>query len=147
MGKGRSDHGKGVINMSPDLDEEPDPQDLMDDSDWEYDGPDEVQESRYPIDLGDGNQLHVRVKETPDMRVVDFAVIQQTQGETGHWHDVAKVDSAHDQVHKHSYTRAGGHTRKDLVHLDRAHGVGEAADTAVNEMLTDWEDNLRRWHG
>lgn len=107
--------------------------------------PDELSEERIDFDLGDDGRC-IQTMLFHRNQVVWFSVVTQVAID-GHWYDVARADTCHDEAHLHRYVR--GRRAEVGRHVLRSIGTIEDAeagfDEACDRLLDDWEDNVRRW--
>jgi hypothetical protein len=78
-------------------------------------------------------------------RLVEFAMIAQVSV-AGHWHDVAVVDTRHEEVHFHQMSRSGLRiARKVLFPIYDSSDVDRGWDEGEKMLLGGWEEHVRRW--
>lgn len=84
---------------------------------------------------------------TCDKRTVRFVLVQKARSrDTGRWEEVARVDTAHNEVHVHRFDRDHNQLSREVIRPIRSFAdVGEGFDEAYDLMLNQWEDNERRW--
>lgn len=80
-------------------------------------------------------------------QVVDFVLIQQTQGDGGDWDDVVRTDCCHAEVHAH-YFRGNQEVRRNVFNpITSQADVTAGLDRAETVIYDKWEENLRGWNG
>jgi hypothetical protein len=78
-------------------------------------------------------------------RLAEFALVAQVEHQ-GLWHDVAKVDTCHEEVHLHLYSKNGQEiARTVLLPVRNMSDVGRGYDTAEKLLIVEWEAHVRRW--
>jgi hypothetical protein len=135
--KGRSQIERGLADMSPPA---PEPQ-----TRWSPD-PGTVEDWPFVLPLLGPRQIIGRQgldKET--RRLSEFSMSAQLNV-AGHWYEVARVDTCHEEVHLHVFSRAGKELSRQVLlpicgpkDVDRGYELGE-------KMLVEgWEEHERRW--
>jgi hypothetical protein len=67
----------------------------------------------------------------------------------GAWVDVARIDTADGEVHRHQFTADGGNYRTVYEVVPAGHGedvIDRWFDRALDMMNNEWQENIRRWH-
>lgn len=104
----------------------------------------------YSLQLTAGNRAGVvQTFREGTTEVVSFSVWQAIHVD-GEWFDIMRIDTWHGSVHRHDYTRAGSNQRTVLEVIPTDHAetvIGHWCDRAEDIIMTEWEDNVRRWHG
>jgi len=80
-------------------------------------------------------------------RLAEFALVAQVEYQ-GLWHDVALVDTCHEEVHLHLYAKDGREIkdgRTVLLPVRNMSDVGRGYDTAEKLLIVEWEAHVRRW--
>lgn len=114
--------------------------------------PDECVEVIGPIVLALNHELRARYVMWQERYMVEFAVVQIALT-LGKWQEVARIDTCHDEVHKHQLKRGSSDTvgvRTPLAPIPPIGGwevVDEWYDRSLTLMKNEWEENLRRWGG
>jgi len=82
-------------------------------------------------------------------RIVDFAIQQEAELD-GDWAEVARIDCCHSTIHRHQFNQAGTDTydRRVIQNIPKEGWdvVNAAFQGAVDVMLSEWEENHRRWN-
>ncbi len=80
-------------------------------------------------------------------RLVDFSISAQVEV-YGLWHNVARVDTAHQDVHLHQLSRTGASIAITVLwpifgpqDVDRGWVEGERL------LIANWDEHVRRWRG
>jgi hypothetical protein len=130
--------------MSPDI-EASGPQ-------WKPPPPDECTEDQHAMTLDGADPAKDRVmarlvNDAQTWELVDFALIQQTYAGSK-WHDVAKIDSAHDdEIHVHRYGKRSGehHATEHLMPITCAADVQAGYSSCYQVIFDNWAENKRKW--
>jgi hypothetical protein len=80
-------------------------------------------------------------------RLAEFALIAQVRHQ-GLWHDVARVDTCHEEVHLHLFGQDGQEikeARTILLPVRDMSDVGRGYDAAEKLLIVEWEQHVRRW--
>jgi hypothetical protein len=78
-------------------------------------------------------------------RLAEFALVAQVEYQ-GLWHDVAQVDTCHEEVHLHLYAKDGREiARTVLLPVRNIGDVGRGYDRAEKLLIVEWEAHVRRW--
>lgn len=111
---------------------------------------DECEEFTERILLMRGNRLSIRRRfRTGQNTVVEFGVNQVVRVDGG-WVDVARIDSAHGEIHRHQFTASGGNRITTLERIPQRDGeelVDRWCAIAADMMENEWQENLGRWRG
>lgn len=113
----------------------------------------ECEEVTYPHVLTLEDELRCRWWLWQDTYNVDFAIVQLVRVD-GEWHEVARIDCAHGDVHHHQLFRAspsdtvGIRKRLELIPVQRGwETVDRWYGQALTLMENEWQDSKRRWGG
>ncbi|WP_433230537.1 DUF7718 family protein [Micromonospora sp. CA-248260] len=104
----------------------------------------------FPVDadLAPGHRLIMRPRIYKG-RVVDFALQQMARREDGDWVEVARIDCCHSTIHRHQFVADGTdiYDRRVIQQIpkDGWEVVNAAFEPAVEAMMAEWEENVRRW--
>jgi hypothetical protein len=80
-------------------------------------------------------------------RLAEFALVAQVEYQ-GRWHDVARVDTCHEEVHLHLFGKDGREIRDAravLLPVRNMSDVGHGYDTAEKLLIVEWEAHVQRW--
>jgi hypothetical protein len=78
-------------------------------------------------------------------RLAEFALLAQVEYR-GLWHDVALVDTCHEEVHLHQFAKDGQEiARTVLLPVRDISDVGRGYDMAEKLLIVEWEAHVRRW--
>lgn len=104
----------------------------------------------YPIDLGDGFQIYLRVLEHEGRTC--FFSLQLSAKIDGVWEPLSRIDTEHDVVHQHFYRRGvydsfRSRIEFDPIPLEDPHGFLDTSFQAAYATLVDNASTLlERWH-
>lgn len=98
------------------------------------------------IRLGDTSRLVQRTVHQKG-RLVDYALTHEALGADGEWHEIAKVDCCHSQVHRHIADKDQPETDRKLViqELFTWKDVEDSWDAAYTDIEQNWERRERDW--
>jgi hypothetical protein len=78
-------------------------------------------------------------------RLAEFALTAQVEHQ-GMWCDVARVDTCHEEVHRHLFGKDGREIAwevllpvRDMIDVSRGYDVAEKL------LIVEWEQHVRRW--
>lgn len=78
-------------------------------------------------------------------RLVEFSMTSQVERSHA-WFDVARVDTAHEEVHLHIFNKTGQKIYREVIlpiydptDVDRGWEMGET------NLIANWDEYLRRW--
>lgn len=147
MGRGRSEPTHRLVDMTIHPEDPADDRPLLASEEDEGDhllGVPLEEEERWEIPLDDGEEIKVREVYRHDGRRTDFALIYRTRGQSGIWHEVARVDTAHGSVHLHKFTRRGEKWRM-LKKIGVDDDVEVGYDEAVTLLCQEWQSLKEEW--
>lgn len=81
--------------------------------------------------------------------LVHFSLFQALKVE-GVWQPIMRIDSWHGTIHRHDFTPDGINRVTILERLQqerRSRSIERWRDQAEDLMMTEWEENVRRWRG
>lgn len=113
---------------------------------WSPD-PERVEDAPYHLPLLDmGGRLKGRFGFDVDTdRMVEFAVTAQIEV-AGYWVDVARIDTCHQEAHRHLYARTGVEIdRKVITPIYGPADVERGWEIGEEILLTKWDEHVRRW--
>lgn len=106
----------------------------------------------FPISITETDQLMVRL-HLYRHRTVDFAIMQLVRQDDT-WVEVSRIDCCHGTIHRHQFDRTGVDLYDHKVIMDIPASrddawavVGAGYDDALDVMMTEYDENLRRWRG
>lgn len=114
--------------------------------------PDECEDVEDRVILDSGHELAVRFNLWKERLIVEFPIVQIVRHD-GRWVEVHRIDTCnHGSVHRHQLhkRKPNDHMgkRTDLERIPAQNGwnvVDAWYDQALDLMMNDWKDNLRRW--
>ena len=135
--KGRVRQSRGLVTM-----EETAPQDrFLDQFPFEEQDDEEVR-----FDLGDDGRC---IQKFVNWRgqVIWFSIVTQIRYR-GDWHTVARADTCHDEAHIHRFQRGSADeiSRHVLCEISSIDDVAQGFDDAVELLIDEFEENVRRWN-
>jgi hypothetical protein len=80
-------------------------------------------------------------------RLAEFALVAQVEYQ-GLWHDVARVDTCHEEVHLHLYAKDGREikdARTVLLPVCNMSDVDRGYYMAEKLLIVEWEAHVQRW--
>lgn len=78
-------------------------------------------------------------------RLVEFSISAQVE-DRGSWSEVARVDTAHSEVHVHVRSRSGLYiARQILLLITGPHDVDHGYNEGERLLLANWEEHERMW--
>jgi len=134
--KGRAQQERRVVDMSA-----PALQDVL----WTPD-PTEVEDWPFETVLLDLGRLVGRQGlDVLTGRMVEFAITAQVDV-AGHWVDVARVDTCHENVHLHLMSRTGVEISRQVTRpIYGPNDVELGWDAGEAMLLAKWDEHVRRW--
>lgn len=113
----------------------------------------ECEPDTYPLIIGDDDELRCRWLLWRETFKVDFAIVHVVRV-AGEWHEVARIDCEHGDVHHHQLKRSkpgdsvGVRTRLELIPVTRGwETVDKWYGQALTLMYDNWEKHKRIWGG
>jgi hypothetical protein len=114
---------------------------------WSPD-PDSVEDWPFKLPLdGLGQIVGRQGLDKQTMRIAEFSLTAQVEYQ-GLWHDVARVDTCHEEVHLHLIGKDGEEiedARAVLMPIRDMGDVHRGYDMAEKLLIADWEQHVRRW--
>jgi hypothetical protein len=98
------------------------------------------------IELSDTSRIVQRLVHRRG-RLVDYALVHEVRGADEEWHEVAKIDCCHSQVHRHTAATDQPETDRKLViqELFSWKDVEDSWDAAYGDIEDNWERRERDW--
>src|SRR5690348_13656274 len=112
---------------------------------WSPD-PGRVENYRVEIPLlGMGRLVGRQGLDVDSGRLVEFSLSAQVEW-GGHWSEVARVDTAHSEVHLHVRSKTGLYIyREVLFPITGPHDVNKGYNEGERRLLAEWEHHERMW--
>jgi hypothetical protein len=136
--QGRMQHEKGLVVIGPALPAAPTPR-------WSPD-PERVED--FPVNLpllGMGRIIGRQGLDMDSGRLVEFSISAQVEYQ-GAWSEVARVDTAHEEVHLHVRSRNGLYiARSVLCIISGPQDVDKGYEDGERLLLTNWEEHEGMW--
>lgn len=135
--RGRPQIERKLAVMNTELEEpyrlwSPDPEDV---EDWPF---------NLPIP-GVGRIIGRQGLDKETGRLVEFSMTAQVQ-HGGQWHDTARVDTAHEEVHLHVFSANGSLlVRERLFSIYGPQDVDRGWREGEKMLVARWEEHERRW--
>lgn len=103
----------------------------------------------YPLEMPIAGLGRIKGRQTLDRdtgRIVEFSITAQIE-RGGIWHDIARVDTCHEEVHLHILCRRTGKdiARRVLRVIRSPQDVDQGFEEGVTILTEDWEEHERRW--
>ena len=96
--------------------------------------------------IGDLGRIIGRAEFDEANRLTEFSLTAHTRL-AGDWWDVARVDTAHGEVHIHYFYRTRSYyDREVILPIYCQNDVDRGYLAAERLLVVCWDDNLRRWH-
>lgn len=98
--------------------------------------------SEFSFSLSATSRLFVRTNSHRGV-CIDFAICHQVGGPY-RWQDLFRIDSTHDSVHSHDFTK-GGEVRETIEPITSPRTVDQQYTEQYDFMLATWEQREKEW--
>jgi hypothetical protein len=81
-------------------------------------------------------------------RLVEFSLTAQVEVSPGEWSDVVRIDTEHEEVHIHYFSRDRRQIGREVISpIRHISDVDRGYEHAYTLLVVKWADHERRWRG